>query len=65
VDPEELIGPSEVAEILGLSNPRGVSVYTSRYDDFPAPTVSKGNCRLWLRPEIVQWASQRRGTNIS
>jgi predicted DNA-binding transcriptional regulator AlpA len=61
VDPDELIGSSEVAEILGLSHTSGISTYVKRYEDFPGPVVDlpRSRVRLWLRPEIERWDSQR------
>jgi len=58
VDPDELIGPAEVAPIIGLTNPRGVSVYRRRAG-FPAPIIDKGQCVLWLRADIEAWAAER------
>jgi len=60
VDVEQLIGPSEVAEILGLNNPGSISVYRRRYSTFPIPAVEKGRCVLWIRAEIEAWSSQRK-----
>lgn len=59
VDPKALIAADEVAVIIGLSNPRGVSVYRARHNDFPQPKVDKGNCVLWLRADIEAWAKGR------
>ena len=57
VNVKDLIGASEVAEILGLSHHNSVSTYMQRYDDFPAPVLEKSNgrIRLWLRSEIEKW----------
>ena len=60
VDPDELIGATEVAPIIGLSNPRGVPVYRSRHPDFPAPVVDRAGCVLWLRADVERWASARK-----
>lgn len=60
VDPEQLINAQEVAPILRLTNPSGVSVYRKRYADFPTPVVEKGQCVLWLRSDVEQWAEARR-----
>jgi predicted DNA-binding transcriptional regulator AlpA len=56
IDPDQLIDPTEAAEILGLSSGNGVAVYRKRYSDFPAPVVVKGRCVLWLRQDIEAWA---------
>ena len=57
VNVKDLIGASEVAEILGLAHHNSVSTYRRRYEDFPAPVVNKSNgrIRLWLRSEIEKW----------
>ena len=54
---KDLIGASEVAEILGLSHHNSVSTYMQRYDDFPTPVIEKSNgrIRLWMRSEIEKW----------
>ena len=61
VDTEDLVDARGVAEILGLSHPSAVSVYQHRYVDMPRPVVDlgRGRCKLWLRPEIEQWAAQQ------
>lgn len=59
IDVDDLVDPTRVAEILGLTNPNGVSVYQSRYDDFPEPAISRGRCRLWVESEIRAWAAAR------
>ena len=58
VDPDDLIGPEAVAPIIGLTNPRGVSVYRKR-PGFPAPVVDRGRCVLWLHADIEAWAAAR------
>lgn len=61
IDPADLIDAAEVAQILGLSSPRSVSVYRGRHSDFPVPAVNKasGKCVLWLRAEIEAWVTGR------
>lgn len=58
VNTKDLIGATEVAEILGLSHHNSVSTYVQRYKDFPPPIIDKSNgrIRLWLRGEIEAWA---------
>lgn len=57
----DLIDAGDVAEILGLSSRRVVSVYQARYPDMPRPVIerSAGHTKLWLRTEIEDWASGR------
>lgn len=60
VDPADLIDASAVAELLGLSSRNAVSVYRTRYEDFPAPRVERGqNVVLWLRQDVEAWADTR------
>jgi hypothetical protein len=60
IDPADLIDASEVAVMLGLASRNAVSVYRSRYADFPAPRVEKGqNVVLWLRQDVEAWAKGR------
>ena len=58
VDPAQLIDSAEVAEIIGLTNPDGVSVYRRRHADFPVPVVDKARCVLWLRSDVERWARE-------
>ena len=60
-DPADLIDATTVAELLGLSSRGAVSVYRSRYPDFPAPVIDMGKGRpmLWLRADIEAWRSAR------
>lgn len=59
VDPDDLIDTAAVAELIGLTNPRGVSVYRKRAG-FPAPAIERGRCLLWLRADVEAWAVDRR-----
>jgi predicted DNA-binding transcriptional regulator AlpA len=58
LDVADLLDSIEVAEVLGLSNPRGVSVYRKRYADFPPPVIEKGRCLLWRRADVEKWARE-------
>lgn len=64
VDPDDLIGASEVQHILRLSHSNSVTTYLKRYDDFPRPVVdlSESRIRLWLRQDIETWSKDRAGT---
>lgn len=59
VDTNNLIDTAEVAPLIGITNPNGVSVYRRRHHDFPAPVIEKGRCVLWLRSEVEAWARTR------
>ena len=58
VDLDDLIDGRQVAELLGLARRSAVTVYRSRYPDFPEPvrTSEGGRCLLWLRQEVEAWA---------
>lgn len=57
IDTDDLLDSTEVAEILGLSSARAISVYRARYDSFPEPVVVKagGRLLLWHRREVESW----------
>ena len=61
VDPADLVDARTIAELLGLSSPRAISVYRARYPDFPDPAVDMGvgRCLLWLRGDVEAWAKGR------
>jgi hypothetical protein len=58
IDVDDLIDARGIAALLGLAFRQEVSVYRSRYPDFPAPVVDmgRGTSLLWLRPEVEAWA---------
>ncbi len=58
IDPEDLVDAAGVAQILGLASRSVVSVYRSRYEDFPQPVVERGQCRLWSAETVRNWAIQ-------
>ena len=57
---EDLVDSYGVAEIIGLKHINSVSTYLKRYPDMPRPVVEfgRGRPRLWLRPDIVEWAKR-------
>lgn len=57
VDVDDLLAAAEVAELLGLTNQKGVSVYAARHADFPEPVVVRANgfVKLWERSDIEAW----------
>ncbi len=61
VNTEDLIDTQGVAEILGLTHRNTVLQYQNRYGDMPKPVfdLGKGRVKLWLRPEIEQWAKRQ------
>lgn len=62
---EDLVDAQGVAELLGLAHRNSVSAYQQRYPDMPRPVIDlgRGRPRLWLRPEIAEWARARRSAN--
>jgi len=58
VDLDDLIDATGVAAVLGLARRSAVTVYRSRYPDFPQPvrTSEGGRCLLWLRQDVEAWA---------
>jgi glutathione-regulated potassium-efflux system ancillary protein KefG len=61
VPTEELLDAQGVADILGLAHRNTVSQYQQRYDDMPKPVIDlgKGRVKLWLRPQIEDWADRQ------
>jgi predicted DNA-binding transcriptional regulator AlpA len=59
VDVDDLIDAREVAEMLGLSSPRAVAVYSSR--GLPQPIIDRGpnTAKLWLKQDIERWIKER------
>ena len=58
---EDLIDAQGVADILGLAHRNTVSVYQHRYAHMPRPVLDlgEGRVKLWLRPDIEQWAREQ------
>lgn len=58
VDPAELIGPSEIAEMAGVT--RGcVSNWQAR-GRFIAPVARVGKTNIYLRPAVAAWLATER-----
>lgn len=58
IDPDELLDAEAVADLLGLASSNVISVYRTRYEDFPQPRIEKGRCRLWLRADVEGWSAK-------
>jgi chromosome partitioning protein len=54
-DDKELLGLSEVADLLGASR-QTVTNWRQRREGFPAPIVELRSGPIWSRPAIVEWA---------
>lgn len=61
INTADLIDSTDVASLIGVTSPKAVSVYRSRYDDFPEPVVEKGSgrCVLWRRQDVEAWVKAR------
>lgn len=55
---DDLAGTSDIAQALGVT--RGlVSVWTTRYADFPAPVVELAAGKVWRLSEVRAWHEGR------
>jgi predicted DNA-binding transcriptional regulator AlpA len=59
IDPDDLLDAEAVADLLGLASAGVISVYRTRYEDFPPPRIERGRCRLWLRADVAAWKRKR------
>ncbi len=55
VDPEDIVGASEIAERLGVSS-SVVHDWQRRYDEFPSPVIRLRMGLLWLWNDVETWA---------
>lgn len=54
--PEEIVGLSEIAELLGVTK-RTVQRYQER-EDFPAPLGTLAGGRVWREADVRKWAEK-------
>jgi glutathione-regulated potassium-efflux system ancillary protein KefG len=61
VPTEDLLDAQGVADVLCLAHRNTVSQYQQRYEDMPKPVIDlgKGRVKLWLRPEVEEWAARQ------
>jgi predicted DNA-binding transcriptional regulator AlpA len=59
----DLLSADDVAELIGLADPRSLYVYTSRYGDFPQPVLTgkHGRGSFWLRSHVLEWREMHPG----
>lgn len=57
------MGAKEVADLLGVTRQR-VGKITQTHQDFPQPVGVLAAGRVWIRAEIVSWAT-RAGRRVS
>ena len=55
----DLVGPGEVAEILGVEPTRVPRYYREGKLPEPVATVGNGKRRIWLRSEVMAMARRR------
>lgn len=53
----ELVGTTEIAEMLGVSRAR-VAQLADSYDDFPAPQAELASGRIWSRTAVELWIQE-------
>lgn len=59
IEQPELVGLSEVAELLGVSR-QVVGNWRLRYHDFPKPIAELKSGPVWKREDVVFWAEENR-----
>ena len=53
---DEMVGAAEIAERMGLSQPKRVHDWRMRYPDFPQPVATLKAGLVWAWPDIEKWA---------
>lgn len=56
MSPDELAGPTEIAEILGVHR-RTAQRYITR-EDFPEPVGRLARGRVWKRDDVEEWGRE-------
>jgi predicted DNA-binding transcriptional regulator AlpA len=56
VDPADLVGAAEIADLLGWSHPQTVHTIRRRHADFPQPVATVGRQLVWLWSDVEAWA---------
>jgi predicted DNA-binding transcriptional regulator AlpA len=59
---DQIMDSTQVAKMVGLASRNSVYVYLGRPQmRFPKPIYSSGRfCKLWFRPDILNWLESRR-----
>lgn len=52
----DLVGAAEIANRLGLADPRIVHTWRRRYDDFPEPVAELKQALIWAWSDVARWA---------
>ena len=53
----DIVGVSEVAQMLGVSRQRIHALARDHRNNFPKPSATLAAGRIWLRKDIEQWAA--------
>jgi len=56
VDPDDLVGASEIAERLHLASTSVIHDWRRRHPDFPQPIRELSMGLLWRWPDVENWA---------
>ena len=56
IDPEQLVGSTEIAERLGVARPQVVHDWRRRHADFPEPVATLKTALIWYWPDVEEWA---------
>jgi len=56
VDVDDLVGTTEIAQRLGLSQAENVHTWRHRHPDFPSPIATIGRTMIWAWPDVQRWA---------
>lgn len=56
----ELMGPAEIARLLGVSRQRVTQLAAE--PDFPTPTANLAMGKVWLSADVRAWAENKRAT---
>ena len=60
VNPDLLVGASEIAERLGHTRPQMIHTWRTRHADFPEPVAVLKQAMIWYWPDVEKWARKTR-----
>jgi predicted DNA-binding transcriptional regulator AlpA len=58
---DQMVGVAEIAERLGLSQPKRVHDWKKRYADFPQPVATLKAGLVWDWRDIEKWHTEKWG----
>lgn len=56
IEADDIVGPAEIAERLGLQNANTLNLWRRRHADFPSPVKILRSGSLWSWQEVEVWA---------